>query len=396
MQAGDGAYRVLPSMPRRSSNDALTTSNNPSVLTDASTRSPWGPEPADSTAMAAADGMSVQVISSIDVAESAVLGGAPVAIPAQPSRKHAAGDELRFANCNECSLDSRQGGAEDAANWLILRSIDDSEAAMLMSEGDALCFGESDAWRRQEQEAAELLPRPAWRHSPAVTVLGDSQGLNSKLMPAAGSSRQLCSVLDVVAQAVAPVKKLCDVVGVELVLLSSSLLVTVNKLLGGSSGVAALPGGGSDSAVQPSDTLISVASADSAARAISHVLDASLQRVRRKGRVLVDIYGGSEMKVQVLIADTGREMLSDLTGVAAFGDDASDVSRGTACRQTAQDAIERMSIGLPVGGGVMGIQIAERLLQENGASVTVGSWMFKDEEYVGTTVTFQAGAELSL
>ena len=148
--------------------------------------------------LTATDGLSVQSIRSYDVAESAVLGEAAVPIPAEPSGPRLAGDELRFADCSECVLDSRQGGADDAANWLILRSIDDSEEAMLMSEGDDLNFGESDAWRRgHAEQLAELLPRPAWRQAPAVTVVGAPQGQHGSLMAAVGPARQLCCVLDV-------------------------------------------------------------------------------------------------------------------------------------------------------------------------------------------------------
>lgn len=271
-----------------------------------------------------------------------------------------------------------------------------------MSEGDDLNFGESDAWRRchAEEAAAELLPRPAWQ-APVVTMMNVPQNQQSSLLAAVEPGRQLCCVLDVVAQAVAPVKKLCDVVGVELVLLSSALLTTVEQLLGRSSGMPALPASGSDrhgvqaggEAGGERSTLISVQSADSAGRAISHVLDASLQRVGKKGRVLVDINGGCEAKVEVLIADTGTQVLAELMGDEVFGDDSSG---GTPSGQSAQDAIERVSIGLPVGSGVMGMRIAERLLRENGASVAVGSWMFDDEEYVRTTVTFQAGEELNI
>lgn len=385
MQGSDEAGQMLPSIPRRDSLNAQDASaSDGAMLTGNSESTPLNGILRDSgSKMAPTDGSSIQTLRSFDVADSATLNDAPVSISADPSRALTVTEELRFADCSECSLDN----AADAANWLILRSIDDSEEAMLISEGDALCFGESDAWRRQEEEAEELLPRPEWRQAPTVTVLDGPPvpPLDGSLISTLGPGRQICNVLDVVAQAVAPVKKLCDVVGVELVLLSSSLLLTVNQLLGRSSGSPSLPGAVRERSLQHG-TLISVANADSAGRAISHVLDASLQRLGKKGRLLVDIHGGSETNVQVLIADTGTEMLSELIGGGST----------RPAGHSAQDAMERMSIGMPVGSGEMGIRIAERLLRENGGSVAVGSWKFDDKEYVRTTVTFQAGSDLSV
>jgi hypothetical protein len=136
---------------------------------------------------------------------------------------------------------------------------------------------------------------------------------------------------------------------------------------------------------------ISVVSADSACRAISHLLDASLQRIGKRGRVLIDIDsnsgGPAPSHVQVIIADTGVEMMPQLSpSQSSVADPLVDAPAG----RSAVDAMSRVSQGVPVSNGLMGLRVAERFMHDNGGSLSIGRWRDeeKDVEYVRTTMTF--------
>lgn len=266
------------------------------------------------------------------------------------------------------------------SQWMVLRSIDESEAAVLMSEGDALSFAESDAWRPQREPVA-LLPRPVWRGEGDAAAAPDAAALDAAAPGGQGVAvvpvpMQLCNVLDVVAQALLPVQKLCEAVGVELVMLSSVLMAHMDGVMGRRTGGAAR-------AREADGMLMRVSDADCAQRAISHVLDSAMQRVAQRGRMLVDVArdggdSGATARVRVTIADTGT---------AAWADSWEAGAEPPA--QSAQEAMRRLEQGRPVSSGEMALWIAERFVRESGGSLSVGRWSNAGAEYVRTVITFR-------
>eukprot|EP00892_Ulva_mutabilis_P011921 jgi/Ulvmu1/9100/UM005_0195.1 len=283
------------------------------------------------------------------------------------------------------AADRLLGPSVEDSQWMVLRSIDDYEEAGLMSEGDALSFGESDDWRPTSAgRAVSLLPRPVRRRAAANRSAADASQADESsdcedaavaMVPPA--PMRLCNALDVVGRALLPVVKLCDAVGVELVMLSSALLAHMDGLVGGRRRPAAAVRVEAHEGV-----VMRVADADSAARAISHALDSSMQRVAERGRMMVDVAaeggdgGDAAGRVHVTIADTG---------VAAWTGEAP----GGAPAQCAQDAMQRLRAGQPVGSGETALRIAQRFAQQSGGVLSVGRWRHEDAEYIRTVITFR-------
>lgn len=289
------------------------------------------------------------------------------------------------------------GGTGDSASlWMVLRSIDEDEEAGLMSEGDALSFAESDAWRPVRTPIA-LLPRPVRRQDAdsAAAVeppCGEAEAVAQDLAAGAAESAgqvavvpprpmRLCNVLEVVGRALLPVQKLCDALGVDLVMLSSALMAHMDGVMG-RRGPAGGRGGASGSA-EPDAVLMRVADVDCAERAISHVLDSAMQRVSQHGCMLVGVErdcgnGGTPARVHVTIADTG---VAAWRGAWEAG--------GRPAAKSAQDAIQQLERGEPVSSGEMALWIAERFVQQSGGALTVGRWSHADVEYVRAVITFR-------
>lgn len=293
----------------------------------------------------------------------------------------------------------RHGRAHEppASQWMVLRSIDETEEAGLMSEGDALSFAESDAWRPVHKPVG-LLPRPVWRveEDPAAAepVRADvSRAAGVEGVPVAAAVEggekvagavavvppvptHLCNVLEVVARALVPVQKLCEAVGVELVMLSSALAAHVDVVVGRRRTATAGRGH-----VRHEAVLMRVADADSAQRAISHALDSAVQRASADGRVLVGVEqdggaGGAPARVRVTIADSGVGEWADAWEAGAAA-------------QSAQAAMQRLGEGKAAGGGGTALWLAERFVLAGGGALRVGRWRHADAEYVRTVLTFR-------
>jgi hypothetical protein len=351
-----------------------------------------------------------------------------------------------------------------AEGWLVLRSLDEADASCLMDEADGLDFSESDAWRESSGAAVTLAQRPSWppvgydepclaaRHQATSAVAASSSRLTrSQAREAATAGLQAlrrrrqrrrelehavpevsCDMVAVLAQSLVPVLKLCAAVGVELTLRSPALISSVghaqvaarsqapaHSLHGASTPPATHAQGDRPHEVGDrcahEERMLARVRADSAGRALSHVLDASMQRIGHHGRVRVNVCHSTREQaglherslavVNVTVSDTGVSAAAELepwihgSAASAPGAAASQArrpSRGAPHASSAEAAMSRMKAGLPVGNGCMSLQIAERFVAEQGGVLSVaiddapavGQGEESDERWVHTTVSF--------
>jgi hypothetical protein len=147
---------------------------------------------------------------------------------------------------------------------------------------------------------------------------------------------------------------------------------------------------------------------ENASRALSHVLDASMQRIGRRGRVEVAIcqraLGCSSKErrcdvIEVRVSDTGVNAVEELqpwieaaegpVGGRCLGERAAAQLKA---EQSAAEAMDRVKAGLPVGSGSMSLRIAEGFIAGFGGSLSV---VIQEEEqaapaWVHTTVRLPA------
>jgi hypothetical protein len=260
------------------------------------------------------------------------------------------------------------------------------------------------------------------------------------------SARQVCEdecdVLALLAQAVVPVLKMCEVIGVELMLRSPALICMVRRAMlqssrsapaqrkysnkqqaawdGDSAGHAhsgskalsshaissrqpqhskmshttqeALTGSSTWTGLHASSVkgrLRARVRPENAIRALSHVLDASMQRIGHRGRVEVAIRqraisttasrtaDQSSDVIEVRVSDTGSNAAWELhpwikVALVVQGKAGGRVAIGhSKAKHSAAEAMDRVKAGLPVGSGSMSLKIAEGFIADFGGSLSV-------------------------
>ena len=233
-------------------------------------------------------------------------------------------------------------------------------------------------------------------------MLDRSSRLKHQRAAAAKASDSNVDLAAAVADAVVPVLKVCDAVGVELTLHSPALINHVNKAR--QLVTSSTDSGGRDAdsgATQRGAKLRTSASSENVLRAVSHVLDASMQRLGGKGKVSVSILRGDDAgTVDVVVSDTGVSSAADLDPWLRDREGCAEGAGGMVTPRSAEEAMHRVKAGLPVGTGSMSLRIAERFIQEEEGRLRVeiggpGALRLdaaRDEQWVHTTVTFPAAS----
>jgi hypothetical protein len=406
------------------------------------------------------------------VADSMLYRDSNINIGQSSDQRQAGGHEAESLGAQAAGAGA-WGGASPSGAWLVLRSIDETEAESLIEEGDRLDF--SDAWALDDGDNDDVparLPQAQHPHPRAGVALRTAspnshkpevvveappkRAVSPQRLPCgehAVASRVssadacvsvnadhcrdhpghsgCCDMAAVLGQAVVPVLKMCEAIGVELTLCSPDVINHVNRALqrrdaGGSDGHTAARSVVLDASARLDeharrDCFIATASddsytlarvgAESAGRALSHVLDASMQRIGQRGKVRVGMClraaaadGKTGNVVEVMVSDTGIAAAAELQpwmrGRRDRGSGSGGAVHARAAMRSAEEAMHRMKAGLPVGNGSMSLRIAERFIAEEGGVLSVdvggdldvehthGSLESGADQWVHTTVSF--------
>ena len=359
--------------------------------------------------------------------------------------------------------------------WLVLRSIDDAEGQQLVEEAERFPVPRDFVPRRAR--TSRQRHRPPAQHAasrkqfkqpgrlrkpvPAEIVVPSSMSspkdrnedvqnsADVQLAPSGSRARGVqCSMLAVLAKALKPMVTRCKALGVDLQCFPAALTFlvwpvaagsaakrsssaqTMSQLENGCEGKgehAQSPAAGtSQQSIGTAEApLMAVVAAEAAGQALSHVLDASMQRVGANGQVHVKICHSDadaaaeqhsscqEQKhtVDVIVRDSGAaaaaDELAQFASAPVHNADSSNGHRHSKGAETkqhkvgsdAQTAIQRLQAGLPIGSGFASLQIAQQLLQGQGAALSVSLDNAHDAsadsqaaaaQWVQTTVSFPA------